>query len=74
VRDDRLDTTINYSAVYKTVRKIVEDERYHLLESVALRIREEIMKRFSPDHVLIRCRKPKVPLKGDIEYVEIEIT
>ena len=73
VRDDNLETTMDYSKVYRMVKSVVEGERFHLLETVALRIREEIMKGFSPLGVVVRCRKPRVPLEGDIEYVEVEI-
>ncbi|MBM7622720.1 dihydroneopterin aldolase [Sporohalobacter salinus] len=73
-RTDQLDKTINYAKVYQTVKKVVEGEAYDLIESVA----EEIADRLLTDYsmlkgVLIRVKKPEVPIPGVLDWVEVEI-
>jgi dihydroneopterin aldolase len=50
-----------------------ENYKFKLLETVAERIADQILKSFNVDAVLIRVRKPHVPLKGFMDHIEIEI-
>ena len=71
---DDLRQTTNYAQVYKVVKRIVEEERFDLIEALAETLAAQIGKRFGPDGVRIRVRKPHVPLKGSVlDYVAVDI-
>lgn len=71
---DDLRQTINYAQVYKVVKRIVEEERFDLIEALAERLATRIGKQFGPDGVRVCVRKPHVPLKGSVlEYVAVDI-
>ena len=61
---DDLDQTLNYSAVYKEVRAIVEGPPRALLETVAEEIAAVLLTRFPATRVTVTVRKPEVALKG----------
>ena len=63
-RHDDLDRTINYSAVYKRVRAIVEGPPRQLIEAVAEEIAATLLAEFPTDRVVVTARKPEVALKG----------
>jgi dihydroneopterin aldolase len=63
-RTDDLDATINYSAVYKRVRTIVEGPPSQLIETVAERIAAAILDEFATSSVAVTVRKPDVTLSG----------
>jgi 7,8-dihydroneopterin aldolase/epimerase/oxygenase len=66
-QSDNLADTVSYSAVYKLVRRIVEDEPRDLIEAVAEAIAAEILTGFPPVHrVTVTVRKPEVPMKGSM--------
>ena len=73
LRDD-LRQTINYAQVYKLVKRIVEEERFDLIEALAETLAMQIGKQFAPDGVRISVRKPQVSLKGSVlDYVGVDI-
>lgn len=64
---DDLSFTVNYSDVYADVRDVVTGPSFELIEAVAERIAKVIL----ADHpsvvsVLVRVRKPHVPLAGAV--------
>jgi dihydroneopterin aldolase len=61
---DDLHQTINYSAVYKRVRAIVEGPPRQLLEAVAEEIAATLLAEFPTDRVTVTMRKPEVALRG----------
>jgi len=63
-RHDDLTQTINYSAVYKRVRAIVEGPPRQLLEAVAEELATALLAEFPTDRVTVTMRKPEVALKG----------
>lgn len=62
-RDD-LAATINYSAVYRRVRAIVEGPPRRLLEAVAEEIAAMLLAEFPTEVVTVTVRKPEVALRG----------
>ena len=44
-----------------------------LIETVAQKMADEILKQDGVMNVLIKVRKPHVPLNGLLDYVEVEI-
>jgi len=70
---DDLHQTINYQDIYALVKDTFENNKFKLLETVAVRIANQILASFAVSSVLIRVRKPHVPLKGFLDHIEIEI-
>lgn len=73
VKADDMRRTVNYEAVYKLVEAEVVNERYHLLEAMADKIARDVLKEFGGLEVLVRIRKPSVPIAGSIDHVEVEV-
>jgi 7,8-dihydroneopterin aldolase/epimerase/oxygenase len=72
---DHLADTVNYERVYDCIRKLVLEEKHFLLESLTGSIVKGILNNFSKVHsVTVRVRKPGAPVKGVIDYVEVELT
>jgi dihydroneopterin aldolase len=70
---DDLRLTINYAQVYKTVKRIVEDERFALIETLAETIAMQVGRSCGLEGVRVCVRKPHAPLKGILDYVAVEI-
>ncbi|MCL0099432.1 dihydroneopterin aldolase [Dehalococcoidia bacterium] len=71
---DNLDDTVNYTNLYKIVKKIVEDSRHELLESLAESITKRVLEEFTVDSVKLTVKKPSVPIKGSLlDYAGITI-
>ncbi len=72
---DSLKQTINYEAVYTLVQKIVTAKKYHLIEALANTIAQGILQAFvAAQTVIVKVRKPHPPVKGVVDYIEIEVT
>jgi dihydroneopterin aldolase len=71
---DDLHLTVNYEAVYNLMQDIVTNETFKLIEGLSRRIALAVLAQF-PDvrAVTVRVRKPGVPLKGVIDFVEVEV-
>jgi 7,8-dihydroneopterin aldolase/epimerase/oxygenase len=73
VAADDMKKTVNYEAVYKLVQSEVVNRKYHLLEALADKIARDILTRFGALEVVVRIRKPSVPIAGAIDHVEVEV-
>ena len=73
VLTDGLTNAINYCKVFELVEDVVVNNEYTLLETLADRIADTIMKNFKIDGIRLRIRKPRVPIRGNLDYVEVEI-
>lgn len=73
VTHDEMKRTINYEQVFKLVESEVVHERYHLLETLADRLARDIVEKFGALEVLVRIRKPSVPIAGAIDHVQVEV-
>ena len=71
-QSDDLKDTVNFESVYQKVHHIFSSYKFTLLETLADRIAIEILENFPIDSVLIRVRKPNVPLNGFLDHVEVE--
>jgi dihydroneopterin aldolase len=70
---DELKNTIDYRHIYSIAKDAFENYKFKLLETVAERIAEQILDSHPVSSVIIRVRKPHVPLKGFLDHIEIEI-
>ena len=72
IHSDDLKDTVNFESVYQRVYHVFSNYKFTLLETLADRIAQEILKNFDVEAVLIRVRKPNVPLNGFMDNVEVE--
>jgi dihydroneopterin aldolase len=72
-KSDDLAETVNYSALFELARKVVEERSFHLLEALAGAIADAVLASHTVDDVEVRIRKPKAPLPGAFETVEVRI-
>ena len=72
VKSDDLKDTVNFEEVYQKVYHIFSSYKFTLLETLADRIASEVLRSFPVKMVLIRVRKPNVPLNGFMDNVEVE--
>jgi len=70
---DQLADTINYSTLFDLAREVVEERSFHLLEALAGAIANAVLAAHPVDDVEVRVRKPKAPLPGAFETVEVRI-
>jgi dihydroneopterin aldolase len=73
-KEDRLELCVDYGKVYHKIHDAVTEKKFYLIEALAQHIAEKILSDFEVKEVLVRVRKPSVPIKGSIEHVEVEIT
>ena len=71
---DELADTVDYSAVFALTRRIVEGRSFGLLEAIAAAIADGVLATFPVDEVEARVRKPKAPLPGAFETVEVRLS
>jgi dihydroneopterin aldolase len=70
---DRLTDAVNYEEVYRVVEKIVGEDRFNLLETLASHLAETIYEGFDVEGVVVRIRKPSIPYCPNLGHVEIEV-
>jgi dihydroneopterin aldolase len=75
-RADELALTIDYGEVFRICRTVVEGPSKHLMEALAEDIAARVLA-LGPepgaDEVVVRVRKPAVPLAGQLDHAGIEI-
>lgn len=71
-RSDRLDDTVNYTAVYAVVEQIVQGNKFRLLETLISRIASAIQSQFPLRRIIVRVRKRIPPIPGNLDYIELE--
>lgn len=72
-RTDDLADTIDYATLFDLARGIVEERSFHLLEALAGAIGDAVLAAHPVDEVEVRVRKPKAPLPGAFEAVEVRV-
>jgi 7,8-dihydroneopterin aldolase/epimerase/oxygenase len=71
---DNLKETVNYTNVYEFINKLVIEKKYHLIETLALRIADGILEQFDKvNKIAVRIRKHTVPIGGYVDCVEAEV-
>ena len=75
ISSDRLGQTIDYREVHRLVLDIGQRrESLHLIESLAGRIAQEMLGRFSIAEVTVRVRKETPIIDGVVDYIGVEVT
>jgi dihydroneopterin aldolase len=70
---DELADTIDYAALFSMVGTIVEGQSFRLIESLAGTIADAVLAGTDARAVEVRVRKPRAPLPGPFESVEVTI-
>jgi dihydroneopterin aldolase len=70
---DDLADTVNYATLFDQARDVVAGHSYHLLEALAGAIGDAVLAAHPVDDVEVRVRKPKAPLSGAFESVEVRV-
>jgi dihydroneopterin aldolase len=71
---DNLKVTIDYHKVYAFLYHLALEQKYHLIETLATRIADELLKKFELiEKVAVRVRKNNPPLGGVVDCVEVEV-
>lgn len=72
---DQLEHSINYAEIYKTVKHIVEEESYQLVEAITERIAAVLLETYSLiREATVRVTKPHPPFDIHFRGVTIEMT
>ncbi|MEW6048349.1 MAG: dihydroneopterin aldolase [Bacillota bacterium] len=72
-RRDDLACTVDYSRVFEAVRRVVEGERFDLIETLATTIAERVLASFPVEAVRVRVKKPMAPVGGIMEYAAVDV-
>jgi dihydroneopterin aldolase len=72
-REDRISLSVDYRAAYGIVEGIVTGPSYSLVEALAGAIARALLAELPVDQVTVRVRKPRVPIRGSIDCVEVEL-
>ncbi len=71
---DRLEDTVSYSHLYRTVKLVMEGESKNLLEATAQSIADRVLSEFPVKGVRVRVKKPRPPIRGSvIDNAAVEI-
>jgi len=70
---DRLEDTVNYSAVAKRVVAVGTSEQFRLIEGLAERLADVLLAEFPLDSIKLRVRKIRPPMNVIATSVGIEI-
>jgi len=73
-KKDSLSETIDYHKVYSFMYHLALEQKYFLIEALAAKIADELLKKFSSiQKVSVRIRKNNPPLGGVVDCVEVEV-
>ena len=71
-KDEEL-ATVSYVNAHKIVSRVCAEKSFNLIETLGNRIIEEMRSRYSIDLIIVRVRKPSVPIQGILDFVEVEV-
>jgi dihydroneopterin aldolase len=70
---DKLSATVNYGDVFKVVEQVATKRVFNLLETLAQVIAKEVLSQFPAEGIEVVVRKPRAPIRGTIDYVEVVV-
>ncbi len=71
---NQFEETANPGRVYEIVKALMENQRFQILAELGIKLADTLLEKIHfSDEVLVRIRKPSVPIAGCIDYVETEI-
>ena len=70
---DEESATVSYVDVHDIVSRVSAEKSFNLIETLGNRIIEEMRSRFSIDLIVVRIRKPSVPIQGILDHAGVEV-
>ena len=70
---DKERATVSYVNAHRIVTDVCSEKSFNLIETLGNRIIEEMRSRYSVDLIIVRIRKPSVPIQGILDHVEVEV-
>ena len=61
---DRIEDAVDYVEVARVVQAVSDGRQFNLLEALASAVADELERRFAPERVRVRVRKPEVRPAG----------
>jgi len=71
---DRLEDAVDYVAVAEVVGEVSDARQHALLEALASAVADELERRFAPERLRVRVRKPEVRPAGLDGTVGVTVT
>jgi 7,8-dihydroneopterin aldolase/epimerase/oxygenase len=71
---DRLEDAVDYVEVTRAVQEVSDEQQYALLEALASAVADGLVRRFAPERVRVRVRKPEVRPAGLEATVGVTVT
>jgi dihydroneopterin aldolase len=72
-RHDDIAHTVDYRRVYQVVERVVVENRFKLLESLAEAVAEKLLLQLPVEVAVVRVRKTSPPLHGHLDWVGVEV-
>jgi dihydroneopterin aldolase len=73
-KNDALQDTIDYNKVYKFMYQLALEQKYYLIETLAVKIADNLLIKFPTiSKIAVRVRKNNPPLGGVVDCVEVEV-
>lgn len=70
---DDLTKTISYSAIKKTLTSFCVNNCFDLIETLATKSAESLLKTYPARKVILTVKKPDAPMSGTFDYVAVEV-
>ena len=65
---------INTARVYEIIKNIMETQRFQVMSKLGIAIADSLLEKVNNvEEVIIRIRKPAMPISGCIDYIETEV-
>ena len=71
---DRIEDAVDYVEVARVVQEVSDGRQFNLLEALASAVVDELHRRFAPESVRVRVRKPEVRPAGLDGTVGVTVT
>ena len=70
---DKLKDTIDLYSIFESVEKVIVKGKFRLIETMAEKVAQEVLRNSQVQEVLVRVRKPHAPIRGIQDGIEVEI-
>lgn len=71
---DDLDRAVDYTEIYELIKQVVSGSEFRLLEALAGAVLRAVADRYRPQGLTVRVRKPRPPIPGQLDFVEVELS
>ncbi|MBU4349231.1 dihydroneopterin aldolase [bacterium] len=70
---DELDKGYSYVTIYNIIKKVIVGEQHKLLQRIAQRIADEVIKSYPVNQVKVIVKKPHVAIGGIVDYTAVQV-